>query len=137
MKHYPADRKALEKILEDILAEGQRFGLNEKAMNRLQLISEELIVNVMNYGYENGKGEIQVALSYAENGALSVSIISGGKLFNPLEMPIPDTTQPLAERAPGGLGIFLSTTLSDSIKYQTKDGRNMLTFTVKDREGEK
>ncbi len=137
LKHYPADRSRLTQILNDILEVGRKTGLTEKAMNRLRLISEELITNIIDYGYEKDDGEIQVKLDPSKNSSLTITIISGGNLFNPLEVPEPDTSRPLNEREPGGLGIFLSVTLSDHITYHTADGKNVLTFTVAGRKDEK
>lgn len=50
-----------------------------------------------------------------------------GVPFDPLKREDPDVTLPADERPVGGLGIMMVKKLMDSVGYERKDGRNVLT----------
>ena len=54
-----------------------------------------------------------------------------GVLFNPLERAEPDITLSAADREIGGLGIFITKKTMDTVSYENKDGKNILTMTKK------
>ncbi|NOZ12591.1 MAG: ATP-binding protein [Acidobacteria bacterium] len=131
IREYPAKREHLTAILDDILDFGRTAGLSTKELDRLRLISEEIIVNIINYGYAGEEnGSIRIEMMLFQNTGIRVTVISGGVLFNPIEAPCPDLNQPIDERTPGGLGIFLATTLAHSLTYREENGKNILIFTV-------
>src|SRR5262245_33106266 len=71
------------------------------------LAIEELITHCIKYGYDDQKEhviEIEWKLSAHE---LVLTVTDDGHPFNPLELPEPDTSLPVQERAIGGLGIHL------------------------------
>lgn len=49
----------------------------------------------------------------------------------PLEKEDPDTTLSAADRKIGGLGIFLVKKSMDDMRYEFKDGKNILTLVKK------
>jgi len=57
-----------------------------------------------------------------------------GVPFHPLAMPSPDTTRPLDEREPGGLGIHLVRSLATETSYARRDGRNVVSLVMKVRD---
>jgi serine/threonine-protein kinase RsbW/sigma-B regulation protein RsbU (phosphoserine phosphatase) len=92
----------------------------------MHLALEEIIANVIAYGFEDDtEHHIRVSL-FLEPGELRAEVEDDGKSFNPLEAPPPDTEQPLTERAVGGLGIHLVRHLMDEIVYRRRGGRNVL-----------
>ena len=78
---------------------------------------EELFTNTVKYNPE-GAGAIDIRLGL-EGGELQISVTDfHAPRFDPLtEAPEVDPTLPLAERTPGGLGIFLLKELMDRIEY--------------------
>ncbi|HSE87328.1 MAG TPA: SpoIIE family protein phosphatase, partial [Candidatus Binatia bacterium] len=110
-----------------ILAEfARRHGLAPHVGHDLNLALEEILTNIISYGYtDNREHEIKVRLS-AQPGEVSVEIEDDGQPFNPLEAPEPDTTKPLEERTIGGLGIHLVRKLMDGLEYQRQQGKNLL-----------
>ena len=62
---------------------------------------------------------------------LSIEIKDAGTPFNPLAREDPDITASAEERNIGGLGIFLCKKLMDEIKYEYRDGCNILTMKKK------
>ena len=95
-------------------------------VNNINLCLEEVLVNVINYGYDDGdvhQIDIDLALSDCQ---LEISIKDDGKPFDPLQRPDPDLEQPLEDRPIGGLGIFLLKKLMDGLEYDRREGKNIL-----------
>ena len=92
----------------------------------LNVVLDELLSNIINYGYDDkAPHEIRVTLS-ASDTAVEIRIEDDGKAFNPLAAPEPDLTLPLAERAIGGLGLHFVRKLMDDVKYQRENNRNYM-----------
>jgi sigma-B regulation protein RsbU (phosphoserine phosphatase) len=116
----------LERFNQALTEFGQQHGLPPKVMHDLNLVLEEILTNIISYGYtDNREHEIRVSLS-AQPGEVRAEVQDDGQPFNPLEAPEPDTTKPLEERTIGGLGIHLVRKLMDRVEYQRQEGRNLL-----------
>ena len=101
----------------------------------MNLALEEIVANIISYGFEDEQdADIRVGLCLAQ-GELRAEVQDNGKAFNPLEMPPPDTEQPLEQRSVGGLGLHLVRTLDGrSGLHQRQDNRNILALKKKVRE---
>jgi serine/threonine-protein kinase RsbW len=109
-------------------------GFDDKAALKVVTACEEIIVNVVNYAYSGGEGDLEI--SFVDGGDLIKIIFTDrGKPFNPLEEPEADVTLPADERQIGGLGILMVKKLMDDVQYQYKDGQNMLTIIKKFNRG--
>jgi serine/threonine-protein kinase RsbW len=109
----------------------QRHGLPEAVLFDMKLALEEIITNAISHNFTNElehRITVRIAL---EQHVLRAEVEDDGPAFNPLEMPAPDTTQPLEERAVGGLGIYLVRTLMDEVAYRRQNGSNVLALTKK------
>ncbi len=70
-------------------------------------------------------------VSYSiENGKLHISFTDNGIPYNPLEATEPDTTLSAEEREIGGLGIFMVKKMTESMEYEYKDDKNVLTLVI-------
>ena len=69
-----------------------------------------------------------MTLRHAE-GTLSLTFADRGVPYDPLSAPPPDLSRPLAERAPGGLGLFIVRKTMDAVDYRRDGDRNVLTLT--------
>jgi serine/threonine-protein kinase RsbW len=124
----------LERFNQSLAEFGRRQGLGSKVMHDLNLALEEILTNVISYGYmDDREHEIKVHLS-TQPGAVNAEVEDDGRPFNPLEAPEPDTTKPLEERSIGGLGIQLVRKLTDGLEYKRQADRNLLTLTKKTEE---
>ena len=98
-----------------------------KAQMQIDVALEELFANIAHYAYPDSTGEatIRVCVSseYAE-----IFLIDSGIPYDPLAKPDPDITLNAQDRPIGGLGIFMTKKLMDSISYEYKDGKNILTI---------
>ena len=98
---------------------------------QMNLAIEEAVVNVMNYAYPKGEqGDIRI-LAQASDQRLKITISDSGVPFDPTTRQAVDTTLPADERPIGGLGIHLINQLMDSINYERKDNKNILTLRKK------
>ena len=96
---------------------------------RFELALEELFVNVVTHGApERALPRVEVALAF-EGGALTMAMEDDGPEFNPLSLPEPDISAPLAARPIGGLGIHLVRQLMDAVSYEHAAGRNRVVMT--------
>ena len=124
----------LERFNETLAEFGRRHGLAPRVVHDLNLALEEILTNIIFYGYtDNREHEIKVRLS-VQPGEVQAEVEDDGQPFNPLEAPEPDTTKPLEERAVGGLGILLVRKLMDDLEYKRQGDGNLLTIKKKTQE---
>ena len=95
---------------------------------KVNLALEEVVINVMNYGHDDGLHEIEISLFSDEN-ALTIEIVDDGRPFDPLhDAPRPNVTGELEDRNIGGLGIHLVRKMMDDVRYRREQGKNHLTL---------
>ena len=128
---FISDRAELEK-LEGFTADfALKTGLSDKDLFALQIIVEELVTNVIDYGgVPAGEHAVRVDLS-AEGGELLIRLTDRGTEYNPLLREDPDTTLPAEQRPIGGLGVHFCKKLTDAQEYERRDGCNVLTLRKK------
>lgn len=93
--------------------------VKENLPNVIEFVTKMLGENV-------GKAEIEVS---KHPDSIAVKFIDSGKKFNPLEIAEPNIHAPLEERSIGGLGIFMTKKLSDTLSYERSNGKNIFTIT--------
>lgn len=105
------------------------YTLNEFILTRinkenlqLDLIVEEIFVNIVNYSKTDF---INVKVEF-ENPTLTIEFIDNGVEFNPLLKENPKTPKTIDDAEIGGLGIFLTKELADTIDYKYVNGENHL-----------
>ncbi len=128
---FISDRAELEK-LEGFTADfALKAGLSDKDLFALQIIVEELVTNVIDYGgVPAGEHAVRADLS-AEGGELLIRLTDRGTEYNPLLREDPDTTLPAEQRPIGGLGVHFCKKLTDAQEYERRDGCNVLTLRKK------
>ena len=109
----------------------EQHGLLADETMAIQLVLDELVMNIIEYGYDDrDRHEILVTLT-VDAGILTIRIEDDGRAFNPLEAAPPNLDVPLEERQIGGLGIFLVKSNVDTIEYHREGNRNLLFMTKK------
>jgi anti-sigma regulatory factor (Ser/Thr protein kinase) len=93
------------------------------------LAVEELVTNIIKYGYDDDDAHDILLRLTLPPGELVIEIEDDGHEFNPFEQPEPDTTLAAEERPIGGLGIHFVRNLLDTWTYERKDGRNIVRLT--------
>jgi anti-sigma regulatory factor (Ser/Thr protein kinase) len=128
---FISDRAELEK-LEGFTADfAAKAGLSEKDLFALQIVVEELVTNVIDYGgVPAGEHAVRVVLS-ADDGELGIRLTDRGREYNPLLREDPDVTLPAEQRPIGGLGVHFCKKLTETQEYERRDGCNVLTLRKK------
>ncbi|HEY3130540.1 MAG TPA: ATP-binding protein [Acidobacteriota bacterium] len=130
LKNQLPEIQRLSEILDQF---GKRNGVSPAALFHMQLALDEILTNVISYGYRDDREhQIFVRLSLHE-GELTAEVEDDGQPYNPLSRPDPDISRPLEEKPIGGLGIYLTRHLLDGLQYRTENGWNLLVMKKKAR----
>ena len=128
---FLADRTELQK-LEPFTAEfAAAAGLGDKDLFALQIVAEELVTNVIDYGGVPDREHAATLDLSVEDGLLTIVLTDRGTEYNPLLRADPDVTLPAEDRPIGGLGVHFCKKLTDAQSYARVDGQNVLTLTKK------
>lgn len=123
LKNNISETERLSQIVSDF---SEANGLSIGDSYALNLSLEEILTNVISYGYEdNNEHTITIRISLKDK-ELIAEVEDDGKPFNPLEAPEPDIEKPLEDRPVGGLGIHLVRNLMDGLEYKRELGKNIL-----------
>ena len=114
----------VQAFVEEVLEEGD---CPMKQLISINIAVEEIYVNIAHYAYAPGTGEALIRVS-AEDGEACITFEDSGVPYNPLEKEDPDVTLSAAERQIGGLGIFMVKKSMDSMEYEYRDNKNILTL---------
>ena len=107
----------------------QGMELDPGVSAQLNLALEEAVTNVICYAYPEGTdGTVDIEARQGGN-HISFIISDSGKPFDPTARADVDITAGVDERPIGGLGIHLLRQIMDSIAYERKEGKNILTIT--------
>ena len=101
-----------------------------KAQMQLEIAVEELFVNIAHYAYAPGTGTATIRTEITADTA-EITFIDSGVQYDPLAKPDPDVSLPASERQIGGLGIFMVKKSMDDMRYEYRDGKNILTIKKK------
>lgn len=105
---------------------GTERGVPEDMLYDLRLALDEALSNIIRHGYgEGAPGAIVVEADISAAGA-RVTIRDRARPFNPLEVPEPDLSGGIQERAAGGLGVFLLRKVMDRVAYAREGDENRL-----------
>ena len=104
-------------------------GVSREPTDDILLALDEIVANVIKYGYRDDPGgSITVRLRIGGD-AVSLEIHDRAPAFDPLQARRPDIELPLDVRPAGGLGIFLARSVVDTMEYERADGENRLRVT--------
>ncbi len=120
----------LERISAAVKAFGEQQNWPANLIFKVTLVLEELGINIMNNGYDDGLHEFEIVLT-SEPDTLRVEVLDDGRPFDPLnDAPIPDLESSLDERPVGGLGIYLVRSMVDRMHYRRTGDQNRLTLEI-------
>lgn len=111
----------------------QEQAISMEVSGKLQLVLDELLVNVVRYGQDEGQELplMKLDLRYLPNKKLLVAELQdNGVPFNPFALAEPDTDLTIEERELGGLGIFLVRALARSFSYSYEEPWNTVLLEI-------
>lgn len=107
---------------------GRRHALSERVRHDMSIAVDEIISNIIHHSYRDASEHgISVSLRLAP-GELHAEIVDDGAAFDPLAYHAPKPSGSVKERALGGLGLHLVTSLMDNVRYVRLGDGNHLTL---------
>ena len=100
-----------------------------KAQMQIDIAIDELFGNIAHYAYNPEIGQATVRVEVVEDPlSVVITFIDNGVPYDPLAKADPDTTLSAEERDIGGLGIYMVKKSMDDMRYEYRDGQNVLTI---------
>lgn len=122
----------IEKVTDFVNEQLEALSCPMKAQMQIDIAIDELFGNIAHYAYNPDVGDATVRVEVTDNPlAVTITFIDKGVPYDPLKNEDPDITLSADEREIGGLGIYMVKKTMDGIKYEYKDGQNILTI-IKD-----
>jgi len=107
-----------------------KLHLVQTTIMKIELISEEIFLNIVNYAYPKTVGTIKVKFD-KDNDDIILQFIDKGVPYNPLDKEDPDITLDANQRDIGGLGILMVKKSAKSVYYEySEDNENILTVVI-------
>lgn len=120
------DLTEIERLAKTVAEFGKRNNLSGEVMYDVRLALEEVVSNIIRYGFEDDYGH-QISIQiHLQGEILTLQIKDDGKPFNPLEVKSTNLEKPFDEREEGGMGVYIVRRLMDELKYKRAEGNNVL-----------
>ena len=127
-----AKRENLDKVLAFIDEQLEAAECDIRTQMQLDIAVEEIFVNIASYAYAPETGNVVIGMQVqAESRMAEITFADSGIPYNPLEREDPDITLSAEDREIGGLGIFMVKKTMDEMRYDYKNGQNVLTIMKK------
>lgn len=130
LKNSLPEVEAFQRRLETLL---EGVGFTQDLIHDLSLVAEEVLVNIVHYGYEeqgDSEREITVKLTVNEARKVHLEIRDDARPFNPL---LAEDRDPDDDRI-GGWGIPMLKTLTDHVEYAFEGNENVLRLERSERD---
>ena len=124
------DIEQIQEVVESLTTFGNTHKISPKILYQLSLSIDEILTNIISYGYEHEDHEIDIHIDFKDKTIL-VKFSDSGEPFNPVEFTPPDMSTDLEERELGGLGIHLVKSMMDGVDYKREKDKNILILTKK------
>ena len=125
----PAKLQHLEQLIDFVTNCALEQGITQNKIGEIQVAVEEALVNVINYAYKDGEGDVEVTCTLDDEKFI-IEIIDLGFPFDLLSLQDPDISLAVSEREIGGLGVYLIKRLMDHVEHKREDNKNTLTLVV-------
>ncbi len=120
------DLNEIERLANSVLAFGDENKLKDNIIWEIRLVLEEIVTNIISYGYEDKENHIIVVSIDTGEKDITISIKDDGIPYNILEHPKPDLEIPFEDRDIGGMGIYMVREIMDEVNYKREDNMNQL-----------
>jgi anti-sigma regulatory factor (Ser/Thr protein kinase) len=118
--------KELTHVLQVVNVFLEPRALSSKLVYAVNLILEEILMNIITYGYDDEDShEIEVQIGVEEE-EVALTVIDDGKEFNPLTIPRPDRSKSAMDRIEEGLGLQFVRHMRNAMEYRREENKNIL-----------
>jgi serine/threonine-protein kinase RsbW len=125
-----ADMQNLKTFVATAADAASSLNLSPNEVSRVELVTEEVITNIIRYAYPDAKGNAALCCLLDDTGRFVIEVSDSGIAFNMTSVPEPDLASDLIYRCIGRLGLHLIRKFTDDIKYRRQDNTNILTLTM-------
>ena len=123
---FANDMQELTHVLQVVNVFLEPRALPSKLVYAVNLILEEILMNIIKYGYDDGEShEIEVQIE-VEQEEIALTVIDDGREFNPLTIPPPDHSKSAMDRLEEGLGLQFVRHMRNAIEYRREEDKNIL-----------
>jgi serine/threonine-protein kinase RsbW len=123
---FANDMQELTYVLQVVNVFLEPRALPSKLVYAVNLILEEILINIIKYGYDDGEShEIEVQIE-VEQEEVALTVIDDGREFNPLTVPPPDRSKSAMDRLEEGLGLQFVRHMRNAIEYRREEDKNIL-----------
>ena len=123
---FANDMQELTHVLQVVNVFLEPRALPSKLVYAVNLILEEILMNIIKYGYDDGEShEIEVQIE-VEQEEIALTVIDDGREFNPLTVPPPDHSKSAMDRLEEGLGLQFVRHMRNAIEYCREEDKNIL-----------
>ncbi len=126
----PATLENLAAFIEPVKSCAEKQGFSQKKILQIELATEEILVNIVNYAYQDHPGYVQIRCSVDDDKRFGIEFEDTGIPFDVLSLDTPDVTAGISERQFGGLGVFFVRKLMDDVRYYRKGDKNILKISM-------
>jgi serine/threonine-protein kinase RsbW len=122
-----ADGEAMSHVRPFIEAFSHARGVGDADIARILIAVEELVTNIVRYGYAPGQepGSARITLRLDGN-RFAIGITDDSRAFDPFTAPEPDLDSPVEARRIGGLGLYIVKALMDETSYRRDGSHNVV-----------
>jgi anti-sigma regulatory factor (Ser/Thr protein kinase) len=123
MDGFARAAEALRTVLDD-------WQLAERPRYRVETVFEEIVTNVIRYGYTDDRHRIIEVCLTRRPDEVDLMVEDNGDPFDPLARPDPERPISIEDAPIGGLGIMLVRKMAGAMRYERSADRNRLTVTI-------
>jgi anti-sigma regulatory factor (Ser/Thr protein kinase) len=119
-RSFARELGSLEALFDFLDEASERYRLDEDSRFAARLAAEELFTNMVKYG--GGEGRVSFTIDVRDGRLQLVFVHAGAVPFDVTDTDDVDISQPITDRTPGGIGLFLVRRMMDDITYEYVDG---------------
>ena len=121
--HVPSSTENLSMIRDFVGSIGERAGLGEGDVAKLELAVDEACANVIEHAYGSDATHEVTVKATVDAEAVQIEIVDTGCGFDPKKIEQVNLDQLISKRKSGGLGMRLIQSLMDEVQYQIVPGQ--------------
>lgn len=119
----------IETVIDFVNEQLEAIDCPMKVQVQFSIAIDELFSNIAHYAYNGEIGQATVRVETLEDPrSVVITFIDRGVPYDPLKKEDPDITLSAEEREIGGLGIYMVKKSMDDMRYEYRDGQNILSI---------